>query len=251
MSRCTFYLLSLSGSVSDFNASISTIPNSPVYIGKVHRWVAPPTSYSTDPLTTTTWNVFLFFAGSVELPDETKASVEAEWRLEADAPPPMLAASTTTNQRFAHPRPEDIPPLTGRWEHPHAPEPASHLEMDYSPELQAWVRLFGAREGKTAVSMFNLLAYHDGKREEYFKYVQEFTASVGKAVGAEATVFGQVASCSSTPDGKKEWEDTALVHYPSIYHFADLLGNEEYQKLDVKYKVGNVKDNPILCLTEL
>ncbi len=202
-----------------------------------------------DPLNTTAWDVFLLFAGSVELPAETKTYVKADWKLEADAPPPMLGAFSTTNQRQSRPKAEDVPPLTGKWDHPDKPDPGIHQKLDYSPELQDWVRTFGTREGEGAVSMLNLLAYHDGKRETYMKYVEAFGASVGKAVGSEAKIIGHVTSCSSTPDGEREWEDAAIVHYPSIYHFADVLGNEEYQKLDVKYKVGTIKDTCILCLT--
>jgi hypothetical protein len=109
MSRCTFSLLSVNGSASDFKTSISTIPNTPLFIGKLHRWVVPPTRYPIDPLTTYAWDIFLLVAGSVELAKEAKSSTKAEWKLEADAPPPMLAAFKTTNQRLSYPRPEDIP----------------------------------------------------------------------------------------------------------------------------------------------
>ncbi|ERF75993.1 hypothetical protein EPUS_08247 [Endocarpon pusillum Z07020] len=252
MSRCTFYLLSLHGSASDFKASISTISNTPLFVGQVHRWVAPPMRHSIDPLTTQgSWDVFLFFAGSVKLPEAIEAFRKAEWRLEADAPPPMLAVFKNTDQQHSRAGPEDVPALTGRWDHPYQPDPDAHQEFDYSPELQNWVRTFGKQEGKSAVWMFNLLAYQDGKRETFMKYVEAFAASVGKAVGSESQIFGQVIRCSSTSDGEEPWEDAALVHYPSVYHFGDLVGSEEYQKLDAKYKVGTIKDTCILCLTEL
>jgi hypothetical protein len=72
--------------------------------------------------------------------------------------------------------------------------------------------------------VFNLLAYHDGKRELYIQYIDAFGASVGRAAGSEAKIIGHVTSYSSTPDGEKEWENAATVHYPSIYHFARLGG---------------------------
>ena len=99
--------------------------------------------------------------------------------------------------------------------------------------------------------MFNLLSYQNGKRETFMKYVEAFGASVGKAVGSEAKIMGQVVSYSSTSDGEEQWEDAVLVHHPSIYHFGDLVGGEEYQKLDAKYKVGAIKDTCILCLIEV
>lgn len=251
MSRCTFYLLSINGSASDFKASLSTIPNKPLYVGKVHRWVVPLKIYSLGPQGQAPWDVFLFFSGSIELPEQTKALLKAEWRLEAEAPSPMLDAVPTTNQRLSHLKPEDIPPLTGGWEHVPKVDLDRHQEMAYSPELQEWVRSFGAQEGKNAVSMFNLLSYHEGKREVFMQYVAAFGATLGKAVGSEALIIGGVKRCSSTPYGEKQWEDAALVHYPSIYHFAELVASDEYQKLDAEYKVGTIKDTGILCLTEL
>jgi uncharacterized protein (DUF1330 family) len=117
--------------------------------------------------------------------------------------------------------------------------------------LQDRFRASEAQEGKSAVSIFNLLAYHDGKREVYIQYIDAFGASVGKAAGSEAKIIGHVTSYPSTPDGEKEWEDAAIVHYPSIHHFADLVASEEYQNPGAKYKAGSIKDTCILCLTEL
>ncbi len=66
-----------------------------------------------------------------------------------------------------------------------------------------WVRTFGTHEGKSAVSMFNLLAYHDMKLEMYMNDVEAFGASIGKAAGSEVKMIGQVVSCSSAWDGEK------------------------------------------------
>jgi hypothetical protein len=124
-------------------------------------------------------------------------------------------------------------------------------ELDYSPELHDWVHQSGTLEGKGAVSMLNLFACRDGERQVYTRHVQVSGAQVGKEVGAEAEPIDQVVNCSSTQAGNKRWEDAAILHYPWIYHSADLLCSEEYQKPYAKYMVGTIKDTCILCMTEL
>lgn len=47
--------------------------------------------------------------------------------------------------------------------------------------------------------------------------------------------------------GSGVWEDVALVWYPSLWHFAKLLDDPDYADADRKFKVGAVRDNPILC----
>ena len=50
---------------------------------------------------------------------------------------------------------------------------------------------------------------------------------------------------------KVGWKDTALVWYPSIWHFGELLGDPEYEETDRKFKRGVLRDGSILCCTEV
>lgn len=43
----------------------------------------------------------------------------------------------------------------------------------------------------------------------------------------------------------------ALAHYPSLKHFADMAGSEDYQQANHKWRVPSLKDTFILCTTEL
>ena len=43
----------------------------------------------------------------------------------------------------------------------------------------------------------------------------------------------------------------ALAHYPSLQHFADMIGSEDYQKSNHAWRVPSLKDTYILCTTEL
>ena len=51
--------------------------------------------------------------------------------------------------------------------------------------------------------------------------------------------------------GSGVWEDVGLVWYPSIWHFAGMLADEEYAEADRKWKRGVLADNPILCCEEI
>ena len=104
--------------------------------------------------------------------------------------------------------------------------------------------------------MFNLLSYQPDQRENYFKYVAAFNESVGSKYGGEALFLGlgvEDWSCRAEETGEDEgnWEDTALIHYPSIWHFAKMLDDDAYIDADRRYKKGVLRDNPILCCTEV
>ncbi|KAI9871556.1 MAG: hypothetical protein M1830_002756 [Pleopsidium flavum] len=110
------------------------------------------------------------------------------------------------------------------------------------------------QDGKGAVSMINLLAYNKGEKDVYMEYVKAFGETVGARRGSVAKMIGQVresSSSSSATEGGREWDDVAIVHYPSILHFGDLLASKEYRDLDHRYKVGTLEDTCILCVTEL
>lgn len=153
--------------------------------------------------------------------------MEAEGKPEVESPPPMLIAFPTTNNRHSHAEPEQIPPLKGRWAHPHKPDSGMEQELGYSPELRDWIRKSGTLEGKDAVSTLNLFACRDGERQVYTTDVQVSGAQVGKEVGAEAETIVQAVSCASTQARNKGWEDAAVLHCPWTSHSADLLGSEE------------------------
>ena len=42
-----------------------------------------------------------------------------------------------------------------------------------------------------------------------------------------------------------------LAHYPSLKHFADMIGSEDYQHVNQKWRVPSLRDTCILCTTEV
>ena len=43
----------------------------------------------------------------------------------------------------------------------------------------------------------------------------------------------------------------ALAHYPSLAHFANMIGSEDYQQANREWRVPSLKDTFIMCTTEL
>lgn len=141
-----------------------------------------------------------------------------------------------------------MPPLTGALHKARIADSAQDLEL--SPELLKWVEDFGKAEGSGAVSMLNLLAFKPGLKSEYLKYGAEFAKSVGSKRGGNAKIVGSVIH-SGQGDGGDGWDEVALAHYPSIWHFADMLASADYQEVNKRYRVGSLKDTFILCTSEL
>lgn len=142
-----------------------------------------------------------------------------------------------------------MPPLSGSLDKARIASSAQALEL--SPELLRWVETFGEAEGAGAVSMLNLLAFKPGLKEEYLKYGAEFARSAGSKRGGNAKIVGSVIHNKGAADGGEGWDEVALAHYPSVWHFADMLASEDYQDVNKKYRVGSLKDTFILCTSEL
>ena len=42
-----------------------------------------------------------------------------------------------------------------------------------------------------------------------------------------------------------------LAHYPSLQHFAEMIGSKDYQEANHGWRLPSLKDTFILCTTEL
>ncbi|KFY11402.1 hypothetical protein V492_04483 [Pseudogymnoascus sp. VKM F-4246] len=162
-------------------------------------------------------------------------------------PSRLLQNFEAKNAKLLHPKAGDVPELTGSLSKPRTASSSQDLELSH--ELKEWISKFGAQEGKGAVSMLNLLAFKEGKKAEYLKYGAEFAKSVGSRRGGTAKIVGTVVHQDG--DGGDGWDEVALAHYPSIWHFADMLASEDYQIVNKKYRVGSLRDTFILCTTEI
>ena len=99
------------------------------------------------------------------------------------------------------------------------------------------------------MSMLNLLAFLPDKHDSYLTYGKAFAESIGSKRGGNAKLVGNIVD----PNQKKGegWDEFALAHYPSIMHFADMLASEDYQAVNLKYRVPSLRDTCILCTSEI
>jgi hypothetical protein len=166
------------------------------------------------------------------------------------------------NAELLNPDPASVPPLTSDDGGKKTEMAKSSQDLELSDDLDAWIQQFtrdGGKEGSGAVSMFNLLAFNEGMKEEYLKYGAAFADSIGSRHGGNAKIVGNVvAPTSPTPTGegivdasKDGWHEIALAHYPSIRHFADMLKSEDYQEVNRRYRVGSLRDTAILMTNEV
>ncbi|ESZ93382.1 hypothetical protein SBOR_6229 [Sclerotinia borealis F-4128] len=250
MPACTLHLLSLSVTIPQFLSVLSKTSLTPLTIGRVVRWIILPTSISIDPLLARNihWDILIILPNTDILPPSLQKLILHQWQVTAGIPSRLLQDFASRNKNLLDPRPEDIPPLTGSLEKPRTASSAQALEL--SPQLLEWIKVFSKQEGQGAVSMLNLLAFKQGRKEEYLKYGAAFAKSIGSKRGGIAKIVGTVIHEGESKE-RGEWDEVALAHYPSIEHFADMLASEDYQEVNHKYRVGSLKDTFILCTTEL
>jgi len=75
-----------------------------------------------------------------------------------------------------------------------------------------------------------------------------FAETVESKHGGHAKIVGSVVS----GQGKQEsWDEIALAHYPSLRHFAAMLGSVDYQEVNKRYRVGSLRDTCVLCTMEI
>ena len=108
-------------------------------------------------------------------------------------------------------------------------------------------------DGAKPVTMLNLLAY--ASKEKYLNYIKAFSEGVGAKYGGTAKMIGEVVTSSAEHEGLGDvadsWDDIALVQYPSLEHFVEMVKSEGYQEADRRWKVGALKDTGLLCVVEI
>jgi hypothetical protein len=253
MPACSIHLLSLTVPLPQFLSELSSSSCIPLTVARVVRWIILPTTTSTDVLLAQNihWDIFLTLPNTNPLPPSLQKLVKRQWTVHAGVPSRLLVDFKAKNKRLLKPEQGDVPPLTGSLDKPRIAESTQALEL--SPELLTWIDEFGSAEGAGAVSMLNLLAFKPGMKEEYLKYGAEFAKSIGKRRGGDAKLVGSVINGKEgcELDYGNGWDEIALAHYPSIYHFADMLASDDYQTVNHKYRAGSLRDTFILCTTEL
>ncbi|CAL5866297.1 uncharacterized protein PFLUO_LOCUS504 [Penicillium psychrofluorescens] len=243
----------------------------PTWVGKVHHWLLEP-HLSTDALTgtgkiMTKWDYLL--VGPKDVPDQLGLEIASSWSITANVADDARKPEVVSEQLLAR-----KPDLPAGWS---AKDP-SNLEASSAPDdlklsLNTRSRVLGSQKDMDGVTVkrftqdfgssnpgpivvLNLLSYAAGKRMAYLGgYVAGFGRTVGPKYGGDAILFASDTTSwsSKLEEGSKDshWEDVALVWYPSIWHFAKMLDDADYARLDREFKTGSLEDNPLLCCTEV
>ncbi|KAJ9606155.1 hypothetical protein H2200_009116 [Cladophialophora chaetospira] len=256
MPLATIHLLALNSSTtlpSFLTLLKDAIPASKTLtVSKVVCWIITPQTIDANRLLRPKkpWDLLVIVLGDDPLPESLKAKVADHWTCVAGIPSRLTTTFEKRNAELLHPKPSDIPDLTGSLDNPRVGSTSQTLEL--SGELQSWITTFkSTRAGSSPLSMLNLLAFKEGKKESYLKYGAAFADSIGIRRGGVAKLVGNVTSQSASELSGGKWNEFALASYPSILHFADMLASEDYQAVNLKHRVPSLQDTLILCTSEI
>ncbi|KAH7087482.1 hypothetical protein FB567DRAFT_442987 [Paraphoma chrysanthemicola] len=265
MPLCTLHLLALHPTTPNpLHTFLSTLKSStitPLVISRVIRWIILPTQLSTEHLLArnTRWDILLILPSTEALPPQLEKLVQHHWCITAGVPSRLVKDFAAKNTRLLRPDASSVPALqnasSGAGSKVDLKESSQALEL--STGLESWIHEFtqsGGKEAHGAVSMFNLLAFKDGMKEEYLKYGKAFAERVGSRHGGDAKIVGNVVAQDGQSLGDASgdgWDEIALAHYPSILHFRDMLLSEEYQDVNQRHRVGSLRDTAILMTSEV
>ncbi|KAG9199357.1 hypothetical protein G6514_008613 [Epicoccum nigrum] len=261
MPLCTVHLLALHNTTPNplpsFLSALRSSPIKPLVVSRVIRWIILPTKISTEHLLARniSWDLLLILPSADELPNGIAKLVKHHWSVTAGVPSRLTNDFATTNEKLLHPDTCTLPPLSPPSSQKQTTQSSQNLEL--SAHLNAWIDSFvnnssSGKAGKGAVSMFNLLAFHPGMKDEYLKYGAAFAKSIGSRHGGNAKIVGNVTGVNGERERVEgDWDEIALAHYPSIAHFRDMLASEDYQEVNYKHRVGSLRDTCILMTSEI
>jgi len=198
---------------------------------------------------------------------EVKKLVQHQWSVTAGIPSRLVQDFSAKNAKLLHPEKSAVPVVQ---QHGIEKTTDSSQSLELSSELNEWIKNFvstGSNASKGAVSMFNLLAFNPGMKEEYLKYGAAFAKSIGSKHGGNAKIVGNATHVNGSVitksdnrnvgrngeigGGKDEWNEIALAHYPSILHFRDMLASEDYQEVNKRHRMPSLRDTCILMTSEI
>ena len=264
MTTCTLHLLSSSTTAAQLLDLLAAASRpKPLFLAKANNWIIQPEAeppISPELLANAPWSVVVIYMKPDDLPQDAQTQIAARWTLKFSLPTQMasnFAVNGTNLRETPKTRSHEFDAvLAGDGKDFHSGSSSLSQALDITPTLSRWFDDFSRTgDGTKSIVMLNLLAFVDDG-SKYLRYREAFAKSVGSRHGAAARLLGTAESESASPqtDGTKNekwWDRVALIHYPSILHFADMLAADDYQEASHKYRTGSLVDNPILCLTEV
>ncbi|CAM1507640.1 Fc.00g072810.m01.CDS01 [Cosmosporella sp. VM-42] len=283
MAPVVFHLTSLKSGVEAFISALESLPPSerPLWVASCHHWLHEPHLSAEDLMGsgefTQVWDHVVVFRSpshvTPELPAVLQPYLALTWSITADVQDSMIDSLSSRKAEMAA---DVIPSLPIGWSADnHEGIDAAKASPGVEISLETSSRAFGSDKFSNGhplkaiirdvglahpgpVVMLNLLAYLPNQRSRYMEYVAAFQKTIGPKYGGQPLLVGfGVLDWSSRAAEKVdaqhdgEWEDVALVWYPSGWHFGKMIDDPVYVGLDRQHKGGILRDNPLLYCTEL
>ncbi|KAJ3343852.1 hypothetical protein HDU93_005135 [Gonapodya sp. JEL0774] len=194
----------------------------------------------------TTYDVAFILLGGPGLPDNTFLSRSGTqlYAVYIGVPSRVLNEYPSVNKSIQsaapmYPRPLPFNPSSSSTQI--LPSDSRYLEV--SSSLIDYARRLSASGYAGPVSQINLLAFKEGghAKQSYHKYGQGFVKEGGKH-GGNAKIVGNVVApepgkTDSRTPGSKWWDEIAIAHYPSIWHFVDMSADPAYQQINQEFRL--------------
>lgn len=242
---CTLHVISLNQGVTipSFLAKLRANNVNPVIKARVLRWMILPSVQSAGYLLgrNKQWDLLIGLGPNAAIPGSASVDIDAIWTVSCGVSSSVLSGYRELNARLLE---TAVPPMPL----PQNSSRESSQNLEISDELISWVSDLPPSLQDHPISMLNLLSFNPGKKPQYQRYGREFSSRVGSAFGGRVKIAARVVEGQAKDDG---WDEIAFVHYPTLSHFAGMLGSAEYQAVNQEFRLGALKDTFILCVVEV
>lgn len=248
---CNLHIVALKSGTSPpaFLAKIRQHDIKPIFQAQILRWMILPTHISAGHLLNRNlrWDLVLGLDASAAIPSALQPEIEAIWTVSCGASARVLAEYSKRNAALLKPEPGSVPKV----ELPDVSRSSNAQNLEFSPELGEWISSMPPALQNHPVSMLNLLAFNEGKKDDYVRYGKEFSSRVGARYGGNVKIAARVVDGEGQRARDEGWDEIAWVHYPTVKHFAAMSASREYQEVNQQYRLGALKDTFILCTVEI
>ena len=151
------------------------------------RWVILPNFLSTVPLLAQNlqWHLFLVLPDGTVFPPSAESQIQALWTVAAGVPSRLLKDFDVKNEEMLNPKRVQAVDQSKRVQRLES----SSQGLELSSELEEWIQRLPERARRHPISMFNLLAFREGLKEEYLKYGKAFGETIGSRHGVSLYPF--------------------------------------------------------------
>lgn len=244
---CTLHIIALNSGVTvpAFLSSLRKHNIDPIIKARVLRWMVLPQAQSAGYLLGRNkhWHLLIGLGPNVTLPQAVTADIDATWTATCGVSSSVLSGYQDLNAKLLR---SSAAPI----QLPSIEPPESSQNLEASSELLSWIADLPASIQSHPVSMLNLLSFNPGKKAQYQTYGREFSQRVGSAFGGHVKVAARLVGREGQA-ARDGWDEVAFVHYPTLSHFAGMLGNGEYQAVNKEHRLGALRDTFILCVVEV